>query len=84
MRMNGFGESAVVLTIVLAAAAYLARAAWKTIAVKRTAGCGSGCSKCPANAATGNSRAAGVGFVSVEELLCANGERSPNAGSGSR
>ena len=45
--MNAFWRNLVARGAVLAACAYIARATWRVIAVKRSGGCGSGCASCP-------------------------------------
>lgn len=40
-------QEVVVTVICLAAAIYVARAAWRAVAGRKSAGCGSACGKCP-------------------------------------
>jgi hypothetical protein len=47
--MNVDWQNAAVLVVVVAACAYLGRAAWRTIARRKAAACG-GCGTCPSNA----------------------------------
>lgn len=67
--MSEFWQTIVVAAILLAACAHIARAAWKTFVAKKSAGCGTGCAKCPANASQSPPTTGNGGFVSVDDLL---------------
>lgn len=67
--MDAFWQNVVAIVVVLAACAYIARAAWKVIAGSR-GGCASGCSTCPASStSTTGPQAAPPSFVPVDDLL---------------
>lgn len=71
--MNLDWQTVVVVAIVLAAVAYLARSAWQVMVRRKTPGCGT-CSSCP----TSEGETAKP-FVAIDQLAETNPSRRPSA-----
>ena len=72
--MNAIFENLIVLAVVAAAVAYLARVAWQTVARRRAAACG-GCENCPSASANNAPRVVEIGSLtsSVSSAQHTNG-----------
>ena len=59
-------QELLIAAMLVAAAAYLGRRVWRSVAGRSTAGCGTGCQSCPSRQA---SDAEPAGFVPLEQVV---------------
>ena len=76
--MNLDWQNFTALIAVAAAAAYLTRAAWRTIARRKSGGCGS-CGSCPSGGEAKQPELFGIGLAPVAEKLSSNGKTHSQA-----